>query len=85
MPLRQGHCTSLGHGQKLCEISSSNLDETSNGPDTDFGYVYTDLDPENMTFGQDHDIPCDQGQQLCEILSRSGERGGHIKGDVNIK
>ena len=42
MTLRQGHDTSLRHGQQLCEIlSRSNLAEKSYGPGTDFGYVCT--------------------------------------------
>ena len=42
MTLGQGHKTSLGHGQQLCEIlSRSNMAVRSYGPDTDFGYVGT--------------------------------------------
>ena len=42
MNLSQGHDTSLGHGQWECEIlSRSNFAVRSNGPDTDFRYVYT--------------------------------------------
>ena len=38
MVLGQGHVTSFGHGQKLCEIlSRSNLVMRNYGPITDFG------------------------------------------------
>ena len=41
MTLRQGHDTSFGHGQQLCEISRSNMAVRNYGLDTDFGYVCT--------------------------------------------
>ena len=42
MTLGQGHDTTLGHGQQLCEIlSRSNMEMRSYGPDTDFRYVFT--------------------------------------------
>ena len=42
MTLDQGHDTTLGYGQQLCEIlSRSNMVVRSYGPDTDFGYVCT--------------------------------------------
>ena len=42
MILGQGHNTSLGHGQQLCEtLSRSNLAVRRYGPDTDFQYVCT--------------------------------------------
>ena len=42
MTLGQGHDTSLGHWQQLCEILSiSNLAVRSYNPDKDFGYVCT--------------------------------------------
>ena len=42
MTFGQGHDTSLGQGQQLCEILSiSNMAVKRYGPDTDFGYVYT--------------------------------------------
>ena len=38
----QGHETTLGHGQQLCELlSRSNMAMGSYGLDTDFGYVCT--------------------------------------------
>ena len=42
MSLCQGHDTTLGHGQQLCEIlSRSNFAVRSCGPNLDFGYVWT--------------------------------------------
>ena len=42
MTLGQGHDTSLGHGQQLCEIlSRSNMAVRSYGPVTDFWYMCT--------------------------------------------
>ena len=42
MTLAQGHDTSFGHGQQLCEIlSRSNTAMRSYGPYTDFRYVCT--------------------------------------------
>ena len=42
MTLDEGHDTSLGHGQQLCEIISRyNYAVRSYGPDTDLGYVCT--------------------------------------------
>ena len=36
--LTHSHGTALGHGQRLCKLSSrSNMAERSYGPDTDFG------------------------------------------------
>ena len=44
----------------------------SYGPNTHFlVYVHFDLDLGGMTLGQDHDTPLGNGQELCEILSRS--------------
>ena len=40
--LGQGHNTSFGHGQQLCEILfKSNMVVRSYGPEKKFGYVYT--------------------------------------------
>ena len=41
MTFRQGHNTSLGHGQQLCEISRSNLAVRNFDPDRDFQYMCT--------------------------------------------
>ena len=42
MTLGQGHDTTLGHGQQLCEIlSRSNLAVRSYGPDKDLQYMCT--------------------------------------------
>ena len=41
-------------------------------------YVHCDLDLEDLTFGQGHDILQGHGQQLCEILSRSRLQWGVI-------
>ena len=42
MTLSQGHDTSLGHGQQLCEILSRfNMTLRSYSPDMDFGYLCT--------------------------------------------
>ena len=41
LTLDQGNYTLFGHGQQLCEISTSNMAVRSYGPDTDFGYVCT--------------------------------------------
>ena len=42
MTFCQGHDTTLGHGQQLCDIlSRSNLAVRNYGPDTDLGYVRT--------------------------------------------
>ena len=72
MALGQGHDTSLGHEQQLCEIlSRSNFAMKSYGPDTDFPFVYCNLDLWDMKLGQVHDTSLSHGQQLCEILSRS--------------
>ena len=68
MTLGQGHDTSLGHGQQLCEIlSRSNLVVRSYGQDKDFWYMCT----VTLNLGHGHDTSLGHGQQLCEILSRS--------------
>ena len=42
MTLGQGHDTTMGHGQQLCEVLfRSNLAVRRYGPSTDFGYVCT--------------------------------------------
>ena len=41
------------------------------GPDKDFGLMCTNLDLGGMTFGQGHDTPLDNGQELRELLSIS--------------
>ena len=84
MTLAQGHDTSFGHGQQLCEIkilSRSSMAVRSLDPDTNFGYMYT----VNMTLkilprykvihdkllAQGHDTSLGHRQQSSIILSRS--------------
>ena len=56
-------------------ISRSNMAVRSYGLDTDFRnrYVCTDLDLGDMTLVQGHDTTLGHGQQLREILSKSGK------------
>ena len=71
----QGHDTSLGHGQQLCEIlSKSNIAVVNFGPDKDHGYVCNvTLILDILGHGQfGHDTSLGHGQQF-EILSRSNK------------
>ena len=62
MTLGQGHDTSLGHGQQLCEIlSRSNLAVRSYGPCTDFGYV-CNVTLRDIALDEGHDTPLGYGQ-----------------------
>ena len=75
MTLGQGHDTPLSQGQQLCEIiSRSEKGVRSYGPDT----MWTDGQTDRWTdrtipiyLGQGQDTPLGNGQQLCEISSRS--------------
>ena len=70
--LGQGHVTSLGHVQQVCEIlSRSKMAVRGNGPDRFRVCVHFDLDLGDMTLGQGRDTPLGHGQQVCEILSIS--------------
>ena len=72
MTFIQGHDTSLGHGQQLCEILSMiQLGCEELWPGQGFG-VCMRCDLEDMTLGQGLDSPLGHGQQLCEI-SRSNK------------
>ena len=73
MTLGQDYDTSLGHGQRLCEIlSRSNMTLRSYGLDSDSGYVFTvTLTLEIWPWIKVMTHPLGHGQQLCEILSIS--------------
>ena len=70
MTLGQGHDTTLGQGQQLCEILSSQLVSEKLWPRHRFS-VHVHFDLGDMTLGQSHDTSLGHGQQLREILSRS--------------
>ena len=73
MTLCRDHDKIYGHEQKLCEISKYPF-----GSEELYRFrtcVHSDLDLSDATFGLGHDTSLVHGQQFCEILFRSDERG----------